>query len=240
MLRTVVVAAALVASAEAFSTPALTGLRMQTGDVQVSRKQVLQSAGALASGVLAAPQLAGAASLDPKTGFPTGSCLPSSGDAGSGCSPVTQAASVLDKQKAVLAGKITVGANKLDQLNAAVKAMAGDGKKKKPKFEKDYVLRFSALYFTPLKNDMIAYAERDVNGAKAAGGAGLPKFNQKTSAPASSSGLYQYVTAIETAMTALSTAAKKEDAAAVGAAGADIQKAALGLLTAANPPIIFN
>lgn len=67
----------------------------------------------------------------------------------------------------------------------------GDGKKKKPKFDKEYCLRFSALYLKPLTNDMVAYAERDANGAKAAGGAGLPKFNQRTSAPASSSALYQ-------------------------------------------------
>ena len=63
--------------------------------------------------------------------------------------------------------------------------------KKKAKFDKEYCLRFAALYFGPLKNDMVAYAERDVNGAKAAGGAGLPKFVQKTSAPASDSSLYQ-------------------------------------------------
>ncbi len=63
--------------------------------------------------------------------------------------------------------------------------------KKKAKFDKEYCLRFAALYFGPLKNDMAAYAERDVNGAKAAGGAGLPKFVQKTSAPASDSSLYQ-------------------------------------------------
>ena len=67
----------------------------------------------------------------------------------------------------------------------------GDGKKKKPKFDMEYVLRFNALYFSPLTDAMVAYAERDANGAKAAGGAGLPKFIQKTSAPASESALYQ-------------------------------------------------
>jgi hypothetical protein len=72
-----------------------------------------------------------------------------------------------------------------------VAAWQGDGKKKKAKFDKDYVLRFNALYFTPLTDAMVAYAERDANGSKAAGGAGLPKFIQKTSAPASDSALYQ-------------------------------------------------
>ena len=64
-------------------------------------------------------------------------------------------------------------------------------KGKKAKFDKEYVLRYNALYLSPLKDAMVAYAERDVNGAKAAGGAGLPKFNQRTSAPASASSLYQ-------------------------------------------------
>ena len=120
MLRSAAVAAVLAASAEAFSTPALSGLRMQTGDAQISRKDVLKVAGA---GVLAVPALANAATIDPKTGFPAGGCLPSSSDAASGCSPFTNAASVLDKQKAVLAGKITVGAGKVEVLNAAVAAM---------------------------------------------------------------------------------------------------------------------
>merc|ERR1719183_842362 len=102
MLRTAAVAAVLVASAEAFSTPALTGLRMSTENAQINRKQVLQSAGAIAAGVLAAPQLAGAAALDPNTGFPTGSCLPSSSDASTGCSPMTQAASVLTSRRPCL------------------------------------------------------------------------------------------------------------------------------------------
>jgi hypothetical protein len=123
MLRTAAVAAVLAASAEAFSTPALNGLRMSTGDAQINRKQVLQSAGAIAAGVLAAPAISEAASLDPKTGFPTGSCLPGASSAESGCSPFTNAASVLDKQKAVLAGKITVGAGKAEVLTAAVAAM---------------------------------------------------------------------------------------------------------------------
>lgn len=123
MLRTVAVAAVLAASAEAFSTPALSGLRMSTGDAQINRKQVLQSAGAIAAGVLAAPAISEAASLDPKTGFPTGSCLPGASSAESGCSPITNVASVLDKQKAVLAGKITVGAGKADVLSAAIAAM---------------------------------------------------------------------------------------------------------------------
>jgi len=121
--RNIALAAVLAASADAFGTPALSGLRMQTSDAAVSRKQALQSAGAVAAGVLAAPQFAGAAGLDIKTGFPTGSCLPGSSNAGSGCSPMTNVASVLDKQRAVLAGKITVNANKIDQLNAAVAAM---------------------------------------------------------------------------------------------------------------------
>ena len=64
-------------------------------------------------------------------------------------------------------------------------------KGKKAKFDKEYVLRYNALYLSPLKDAMVAYAERDVNGAKAAGGAGLPKFIQRTSAPASASSLYQ-------------------------------------------------
>jgi hypothetical protein len=123
MLRTAAAVAVLAASAEAFSTPALSGLRMSTGDAQINRKQVLQSAGAIAAGVLAAPAISSAASLDPKTGFPTGSCLPSASSADTGCSPFTNNASVLDKQKAVLAGKITVGAGKSEVLNAAVAAM---------------------------------------------------------------------------------------------------------------------
>ncbi len=73
-------------------------------------------------------------------------------------------------------------------MGAAILLQEG---KKKAKFDKEYCLRFAALYFGPLVNDMTAYAERDVNGAKAAGGAGLPKFVQKTSAPASDSSLYQ-------------------------------------------------
>ena len=117
MLRTAAVAAVLAASAEAFSTPALSGLRMQTGDAQINRKDILKVAGA---GILAVPALANAAALDPKTGFPVGGCLPGSAGADTGCSPMTQAASVLDKQKAVLAGKITVGASKVDVLGAAV------------------------------------------------------------------------------------------------------------------------
>merc|ERR1719183_3234546 len=240
MLRTAAVAAVLVASAEAFSNPALTGLRMSTENAQINRKQVLQSAGAIAAGVLAAPQLAGAAALDPNTGF----CLPSSSDASTGCSPMTQAASVLDKQKAVLAGKITVGSTKCDVLSTAVAAMKPTGdpkaKKKKAKFDKEYVLRFNALYLSPLKDAMIAYAERDVNGAKAAGGAGLPKFIQRTSAPVTESSLYQYVTAVEGAQGKLTEAAKKEDADAVVAAAAEIKAAASGLISAANPPVIFN
>lgn len=227
----------LAASAEAFSTPALSGLRMQTGDAQISRKDVLKVAGA---GVLAVPALANAATIDPKTGFPAGGCLPSSSDAASGCSPFTNAASVLDKQKAVLAGKITVGAGKVEVLNAAVAAMKGDGKKKKPKFDKEYCLRFSALYLKPLTNDMVAYAERDANGAKAAGGAGLPKFNQRTSAPASSSALYQYVEAAEKGISDLVIAAKADNAEGVTAAGAAVKAAAEGLISAANPPIVFN
>ena len=120
MLRTAAVAAVLAASAEAFSTPALSGLRMQTGNAQISRKDILKIAGA---GVLAAPALANAASIDPKTGFPKGGCLPGASSAETGCTPFTQAASVLDKQKAVLAGKITVGAGKADVLAAAVSGM---------------------------------------------------------------------------------------------------------------------
>jgi len=112
--------------------------------------------------------------------------------------------------------------------------------KKKAKFDKEYCLRFAALYFGPLKNDMAAYAERDVNGAKAAGGAGLPKFVQKTSAPASDSSLYQYVAAVEKGISDLQAAAKAENADGVTAAGAAIKGAAEGLISAANPPIVFN
>merc|ERR1719409_275124 len=172
MLRSLAVGAVLVASAEAFA-PGAMGLRMSVEPAQVNRKQALQSAGAIAAGVLAAPSPAG--------------------DAASGCSPMTNAASVLDKQKAVLAGKITVATTKCDVLTTAVSAMKPppakkdkDGneikaKGKKAKFDKEYVLRYNALYLSPLKDAMVAYAERDVNGAKAAGGAGLPKFNQRTS-----------------------------------------------------------
>ncbi len=128
MLRTAAVAVVLAASAEAFSTPALTGLRMGAENAQINRKQVLQSAGLAAASVLAAPSLAGAASINKNTGFPEGSCIPNADSAANGCSPMTNTASVLDKQKAVLAGKITVGANKVEALNAAVQAMqVGDG-----------------------------------------------------------------------------------------------------------------
>merc|ERR1712127_586744 len=170
----------------------------------------------------------------------TGSCLPGASSAETGCPPFTNNASILDKQKAVLAGKITVGAGKSEVLNAAVAAMKGDGKKKKAKFDKDYVLRFNALYFSPLTDAMVAYPERDANAAKAAGGAGIPKFLQKTSAPASDSALYQYVTAAQEAQSKLVIAAKAESSDDVVAAGAAIKAAADGLLSAANPPIVWN
>ena len=100
-----------------------------------------------------------AVSINKQTGFPEGSCLDKGGnplDPEFACTPVTNPASILDKQNAVLAGKITVGANKVPILLAALDGMTKDSKgkplkKEKIKLDKEYVLRFSALYFTPLK-----------------------------------------------------------------------------------------
>jgi hypothetical protein len=48
------------------------------------------------------------------------------------------------------------------------------------------------------------------------------------------------VEAVDSGISALCAAAKKEDAAGVVAAGASIKSAAEGLISQANPPIIFN
>ncbi|EKX38874.1 hypothetical protein GUITHDRAFT_154573 [Guillardia theta CCMP2712] len=240
MLRTAAAAAMLVASAEAFSTPTLSSLRMVEPQAQVSRKDLLSGAATVGVSIaVGAPLAAGAASFDPNTGFPKNDANRDklcNGSADKGCQPMTQAASILDKQKAVLAGKITVAANKVPVLVAAIEKMNSG---KKPKFDKDYVLRYSALYLSPLKDAMEQYALRDVNGAKAAGGLGLPKFNEKL-APASGSALYSYVESVNKGIEAVSSAAKAGKSEEVLAAAKAIQDAANGFLTAANPPVVFN
>jgi hypothetical protein len=50
----------------------------------------------------------------------------------------------------------------------------------------------------------------------------------------------QYVAAVEKGISDLQAAAKAENADGVTAAGAAIKGAAEGLISAANPPIVFN
>jgi len=241
-----------VASAQAFH-PSSISLRMSNVE-QINRKQVLQSACAIAS-LVTLPAVAGAAppSINKGTGFPEGSCLEKGNplDPDNACTPMTNGASILDKQKAVLAGKITVGANKTPILLAALEGMKLDKKgkplkKEKIELDKDYVLRFSALYFTPLKNSMEAYCERDANGARAAGGAGFPRAKSPTLktrqdiAVASASPLYKYVTTVDEAILKINVAAKKKDFDGITKAAKEMQDAAEGLLKIAKPPILFN
>mmetsp|Transcript_8215 Transcript_8215/g.16419 ORF Transcript_8215/g.16419 Transcript_8215/m.16419 type:complete len:241 (+) Transcript_8215:49-771(+) len=240
MLRYVYSLAVIAAAADAFQTPALNGLvgaRMAAEPAQISRKDLLTTAAGVA--VVAMPAVAGAASLDPNTGFPVNGGSREKlcgGSASAGCQPMTQAASILDKQKTVLAGKITVAANKVPVLTAAVEKMKTG---KKPKMDRDYVLRYSALYLTTLVDAMEQYCLRDANGAKAAGGAGLPKFKE-TLKPATASSLYSYVDAVKTEISSVSAAAKSGDFDGVTKAAAAIKSAADSFISTANPPIVFN
>merc|ERR1711937_311186 len=105
---------------------------------QINRKQVLQGVCTAAS-LAMLPEVAGAVSINKQTGFPEGSCLDKGGnplDPEFACTPVTNPASILDKQNAVLAGKITVGANKVPILLAALDGMTKDSKGKPLKKEK--------------------------------------------------------------------------------------------------------
>ena len=150
--RSILAFCLLAAAAEGFQTPALNGIlgaRMVSEQPQISRRNILSGAAGIAVGFLA-NKAADAASFDPNTGFPVQDGKKErlcNGSADKGCQPMTQAASILDKQKAVLAGSITVAANKLSILDAELKAMQeGDGKKKKskkaPVLDRDYVLRY--------------------------------------------------------------------------------------------------
>lgn len=95
------------------------------------------------------------------------------------------------------------------------------------------------LYLSPLAESMEEYALREVNGAKAAGGAGLPKLKENL-ASAEGSPLYQYVKEVESGISAISTGAKAGDSAAVIAAAGSIKKAGESFLSQANAPVIFN
>uniref|UniRef100_A0A6U5CLT6 Uncharacterized protein n=1 Tax=Hemiselmis andersenii TaxID=464988 RepID=A0A6U5CLT6_HEMAN len=244
MLRTAVAIAAI-AGASAFQTPALNGVigAKMVDSSAVSRKALVQGAGAIAIGFLG-NEAANAAKFDPNTGFPVQDGkkdLLCNGSASAGCQPMTQSASITDKQKAILAGEITVKANKLSVLDAELAAMKKSAKKNKPaKLDKDLVLRYSALYLSPLSDAMTSYCARDAGGAKFAGGAGLPKIGDKTEEVAQSSGLYTYVSQVKSAMTAMTAAAKAGDFEGVTAANDGAKKAADSFLGAANAPIVFN
>jgi len=246
MLKAAAIFALGLACADAFHTPALNGVigaRMGAETPAISRKQLLQGAAGVAVGFLA-NQGAEAASFDPNTGFPKQDGkkdLLCNGSADKGCQPMTQAASITDKQKAVLAGKITVAANKLSILDAEIAAMqVTKNKKKKPVLDTPYVLRYSALYLTPLVDAMEQYAARDAKGSKMAGGAGLPKMGNSDKDAAKASPLYKYITEANTAIAAVSTAAKAGDFAGVTTASAAVKAAATGFLGAAKAPVIFN
>ena len=250
MLRTLASIALICTTAQAFNTPALNGLvgARMVSEQQVSRKQLLAGAATLAVS-FAAGKNANAVSFDPNTGFPkndAGRKNLCSGSADKGCQPLTQSASILDKQKAVLAGTITVAANKVPILTAAVAAVTAaqaavkEGSKKKPaEIDTAYILRFDALYFTELKDAMIQYAARDAAGAKVAGGSGLPKKADDLSI-ASKSKLYSYVETVTKSIDEVRSAAKAKNGAAVVTAAQAIQKAAQDFLAAANPPVVFN
>jgi len=249
MLKAAAIFALGLACADAYTTPALSGVlstRMGAETPAISRKQLLQGAAGVAVGFLANQGAANAASFDPNTGFPKQDGkkdLLCNGAADKGCQPMTQAASITDKQKAVLAGSITVAAGKLSILDAEIDTMQKVKKGKKPaKLDTPYVLRYSALYLSPLKDAMEQYCARDARGAKMAGGLGLPKkgslYNDQEAARESS--LYQYVEKVDAGIAAVSAAAKKGDFAGVKKASSDIKAAANGFLGAANAPVIFN
>jgi hypothetical protein len=148
--RSILAFCLLAAAAEGFQTPTLNGVlsTRMVSEQQVSRRNLLTGAAGIAVGILG-NKAAGAASFDPNTGFPVQDGKKDklcNGSADKGCQPMTQAASILDKQKAVLAGSITVAANKLSILDAELKAMQdGDGKKKKKKaavMDTPFVLRY--------------------------------------------------------------------------------------------------
>ena len=250
MLRTLASIALICTTAQAFNTPALNGLvgtRMVAESQQVSRKQLL--AGAATFAVTVAAGKANAVSLDPNTGFPindAGRKNLCNGRADQGCQPMTQSASILDKQKAVLAGTITVAANKVPILTAAVTAVSAaaaaikeGSKKKAPEIDTAYILRFDALYFTELLNAMVQYAARDAAGAKVAGGSGIPKKADDLTV-ASKSKLYTYVETVQKSIEEVRAGAKAKNGPAVVTAAQAIQKAAQDFLAAANPPVVFN
>jgi hypothetical protein len=215
---------------------------------QVSRKQLLTGAAGVAIS-FAVGKNANAVSLDPNTGFPVNDAGRSKlcgGAADKGCQPMTQSASILDKQKAVLAGTITVAANKVPILTAAISSVVNanaaikEGSKKKPaQIDTAYILRFDALYFTELVDAMEQYAARDAVGVKVAGGSGLPKKADDLSV-ASQSKLYSYVDAVKKNIADVRAAAKAKDGAKVVSAAQAIQQAATDFLAAANPPVVFN
>eukprot|EP00284_Hemiselmis_tepida_P011237 CAMPEP_0174939980 /NCGR_PEP_ID=MMETSP1355-20121228/67933_1 /TAXON_ID=464990 /ORGANISM="Hemiselmis tepida, Strain CCMP443" /LENGTH=244 /DNA_ID=CAMNT_0016187021 /DNA_START=15 /DNA_END=749 /DNA_ORIENTATION=+ len=244
MLRTAVAIAAI-AGASAFQTPALNGVigSKMVDSSAVSRKALVQGAGAIAIGFLG-NEAANAAKFDPNTGFPVNDGkkdLLCNGSASAGCQPMTQAASITDKQKAILAGEITVKANKLSVLDAELASMQKGAKKKKPaKLDKDLVLRYSALYLSPLSDAMVSYCARDAGGAKMAGGAGLPKVGDKSEEIAQTSSLYSYVTEVQAGIAEMNAAAKAGDFAKVTAANDKCKAAANGFLGSANAPVIFN
>ena len=240
MLRSLASIAVICATAQAFNTPALNGLvgARMVAEPQVSRKQLLAGAATFAVSVAVGKE-ASAVSFDPNTGFPKN-------DAGKDlvASPLLQSASILDKQKAVLAGTITVAANKVPILVAAVNTVTAaqakkDSKKKAAEIDTAYILRFDALYFTELKNALIQYAARDAAGVKLAGGSGLPKKADDLTI-ASQSKLYPYVETVTKSIDAVRAGAKAKDGAAVVSAAQAIQKAAEDFLAAAKPPVLFN
>lgn len=146
-MRSSVLALACVGVASGFQTPALNGVlgAKMVAEPAMSRKALLQGAAVVSVGFLAS-EAANAASFDPKTGFPVNDGKKSqlcNGSADKGCQPMTQAASITDKQKAVLAGSITVAANKLSILDAELDVMSKSGKKKKaPVLDAPFVLRY--------------------------------------------------------------------------------------------------
>ncbi len=161
------------AAVEGFQTPALNGVigARMVSEPQISRRQIFTGAAGIAVGFLA-NQAADAASFDPNTGFPVqdGKKDKLCGSGDKGCQPMTQAASILDKQKAVLAGSITVAANKLSILDAELKAMQdGDGKKKKKKaavLDTPYVLRYRynqhRILYVLVNGNSLVYDNREL------------------------------------------------------------------------------
>jgi len=210
----------------------------------ISRKALLQGAGAIGVGFIAT-EAANAASFDPNTGFPTNKGGSKSqlcnGSADKGCQPMTQAASITDKQKAILAGSITVAANKLSILDAELETMKKSAKKKKPAvLDAPFVFRYSALYLTPLADSMTQYCARDAQGSKMAGGGGFPKMGGADEAAAKQSSLYKYVEEVNKGIASISAAAKAGSFEDVSAGGKAVKAAADAFLAAANAPVIFN